>query len=133
MRWCSLSKSCAVRLLLALCCAALPVLAACTDSVVAPPIDCDDAIGAIFVELTPPGSTSDRFYMVNVGDSLQISASLRRVDASDAVFNPQQGWSCSTAASSPVAGTVSFSTLDTRSCGSEQADGYAVSRLEQRR
>jgi hypothetical protein len=95
-------------------CAALTALAACSDDVFEPTVDCDGAIGVIFIDLQPPPAGTFADYAIDVGDSIRVSAALRRVDASDEVFNPQQGWSCSTTASSPVAGTVAFSTTDTQ-------------------
>jgi hypothetical protein len=113
MRRFSLTKSRA-RAIAVLCCtvAAAAAVAACSDDVFAPTIDCDDVIGVIFIELAPPSSSEFLDYTVDVGDSLQVSASLRRVDASEEVFNPQEGWSCTTTASSSVAGAVAFSTPD---------------------
>ncbi|HUF30045.1 MAG TPA: hypothetical protein VMM77_05210 [Gemmatimonadaceae bacterium] len=84
----------------------------CSADAFAPP-ECDGAIGVIFVDLQPPPSGTFLDYTVDVGDSIRVTGSLRRVDDSEAIFNPQQGWSCTTSASSQVGGTLIFSTLDT--------------------
>lgn len=94
-------------------CAAAVVIAAACDVSLGPTIECDDAVGVIFVELSPDVSGTFADYTVDVGDSIRVTGALRRVDASEEVFNPQHGWSCTTTASSPVSGTVSLSTTDT--------------------
>ncbi|HSJ64678.1 MAG TPA: hypothetical protein VK922_12360 [Gemmatimonadaceae bacterium] len=86
-------------------------IAACSDDIFQPNVDCANAIGAVFIELQPPEPAG--MYGVSVGDSIRVTGALRRVDASEPTFNPQQGWSCSTAASSAIGGTVAFTTADT--------------------
>jgi hypothetical protein len=85
-------------------------LAACDDSISDPAIDCRVFEGLVFIELAPAPSGTFVDYQVNVGDSIQVSGSLHRVDRAEPAFNVQQGWSCRTTASSPVSGTVSLST-----------------------
>lgn len=92
---------------------ALAGLAACAESSSAPEPDCDWLVGASFVELEPTPASGFGTYEVNVGDSIRLDASLRRVDAAEATFNIQQGWYCVTVASSPLSGVVGFSTTDT--------------------
>lgn len=106
----------ACRRALSVCIAVLATMA-CSDDVLEPTVDCNGAIGVIFIDLQPPPAGAFVDYTVDVGDSISVTGSLRRVDASDEVFNPQVGWSCSTTASSPVAGTVAFSTMDTQLVG----------------
>jgi hypothetical protein len=91
------------------------MIAACSDDILEPNVDCADAIGAVFIELQPSEPTQT--YGVNVGDSIQVVGALRRVDASEPTFNPQQGWSCRTTASSAIGGTVAFTTADTAVVG----------------
>ena len=93
--------------------AAVAIAAACSGDPLGPTIDCDTAVGVIFVEFEPTRSGTFADYAVDVGDSIRVTGSLRRVDASEERFNQQHGWSCTTTASSPVTGTVSLSTADT--------------------
>jgi hypothetical protein len=88
-------------------------IAACEDSVIGPTVECGPPEGDLFfIELHPEPSGTFADYQVNVGDSIQVTASLRRVDDTEPGFNPQQGWYCETTASSPVSGVVTLGTND---------------------
>lgn len=87
-------------------------LGACSGSVTEPDIDCDVVLGTAFIVLTPAPS-GFATYSVAVGDSVQVVGSVRRVTESVPSFDVQQGWSCAITASSPVIGSVAFSTTDT--------------------
>ena len=89
------------------------VIVACDDSVIGPTVECGPPEGDIFfIELHPEPSGTFAAYEVDVGDSIQVTASLHRVDDSEPGFNPQQGWYCETTASSPVSGAVTLGTTD---------------------
>ena len=111
MRWCPVLPWCS-GCRLALCCTAAATLA-CSAEVLAPTIDCDGAVGALFVEVSSSGSLSSGQITVNVGDSVHVATSLRQVDKSDEAFNVQVGWYCQTVESSAVPGVVMLSTADT--------------------
>ena len=78
-----------------------------------PIIDCGFWVGSNYIDVQPEPLGYLFQYEINVRDSIQISATVRRVDASTAGFNPQLGWYCYTSASSPVSGAVGLSTTDT--------------------
>jgi hypothetical protein len=86
---------------------------ACDDATSEPPVDCRSSVGVHYIDLEPEPLGYGVSYEVITYDSIQLVASVRRVDESQPTFNPQQGWSCSTSASSPVAASVSFSTTTT--------------------
>jgi hypothetical protein len=85
---------------------------ACGETTFEPP-DCSSLVGLHFIELEPAWEGYSPYYRIDVRDSIQLSGSLHRVDAATATFNPQGGWSCATAASSPVSGVVGFTTTNT--------------------
>ena len=88
-------------------------VAACERSVIGPTVECGPPEEDIFfIELHPEPSGTFADYQVDVGDSIQVTASLHRVDDTKPGFNPQQGWYCETTASSPVSSAVTLGTTD---------------------
>ena len=88
-------------------------VAACEDSVIGPTVECGPPAGDLFfIELHPEPSGTFADYELEIGDSIQVTASLHRVDDTEPGFNPQQGWYCVTTASSPVSGAVTLGTSD---------------------
>jgi hypothetical protein len=88
-------------------------LAGCGSTSLEPTLDCDFLVGVNYIEISPPPTLLETYY-VNVGDSIQLAGSVRRIDAAQPTFNPQQGWYCVETAGSPVSGVVEFSTNDTQ-------------------
>lgn len=87
-------------------------LCACTEVSSDPPIDCNSYHG-YFIEFQPAPTGVIYDYQINVGDSVRITATVRREDSATPAFNPQQGWYCVTTTSSPVSAVVTFTTSDT--------------------
>jgi hypothetical protein len=91
--------------------AALLSLAGCAERALEPNVDCTEAVGQVFIELQPKPTGFG--YEVPAGSSIQITASLRRTTRAEPVFRSDQGWTCNVTSTSPVPGTVSFTTDDT--------------------
>lgn len=85
----------------------------CSDRIFEPSSDCSSTIGVVFIQLHPPPEDLFASYTIDVGDSIRVTGTLRRVDESEPVFNIQQGWYCRTVASSGIGGAVSLGTTDT--------------------
>jgi hypothetical protein len=91
--------------------AALVSLPGCGERALDPNVDCSQAVGQVFIELQPrPAGLA---YEVSAGSSIQITGSLQRTIRAEPVFRLDQGWTCNVTSTSPVSGTVSFTTDDT--------------------
>ena len=77
-----------------------------------PTSECESVVGDNFIALQPEPREAIAGYEINVGDSIQLVGSVRRIDIARRTFNVQQGWYCVVAASSLVSGLVILNTTD---------------------
>jgi hypothetical protein len=91
--------------------AALVLPAGCGGNALEPNVDCSQAVGQVFIALQP--EPAGLGYQVSAGDSIHVTGTIHRATRAEPVFRLHQGWTCNVTSTSPVAGTVSFTTDDT--------------------